>query len=238
MKERFTDTLAWLIVALGIVLSLILALQANAQWEEVPEHGTTLDLGGMADNKVQAFTGQALHAAEIGWIGLQATHVQADGETLSEDVNGRIQGDFGYLQVFGEVSRDMSSELKTDVGAYIRYILETKHLDFTVGAGNFLAREEVKAELGFEETDPTTLSYWLGSVGTSYSLHENINLYGQVIATPEARFKHWRGTVHFGLDIVISDRVTMKIQNQNDFSTEGETTEVQTQNSLIVSLNL
>ena len=209
---------------------------AKAQWEEAPEPGVTVNFGGSSNSKAQAFTGQALYAGSKGWVGLQGTQVSTDGEILSQDINGRAQLDIGYLQVFAEASRDTEAELTTATGGYFRYIATYKELDFIIGVGTFVEREALRKELGLDETAPTNLPYWLWSIGTDYQF-QNIGLHGQVIATPESRFKHWKGTAHFGVDIDLPQGVTLTFQNVNDFSNADGVTTIETENSIIASIN-
>ena len=136
----------------------------------------------------------------------------------------------------------MDTELATATGGYIRKVLEYNALDFIFGVGSFVEREQVRADLGLAETAPTVLPYYLWSVGAEVDLTDTIGSHARVIATPESRFRHWRGTVSVGMDIVLSDRWMLKLQSTVQFKTDAgadrKTTEMETENSLMLSLNL
>ena len=235
------DLYGWLILIITFVVVLFFAMTAPAQWEEVPEAGTTIDFGGTANADAQAFTGQAIHAGKKYWAGVQANQINADGEVKTQDLAARLQGGFDFygvsLQGFIEAERDTQSEFTTATGAYFRGIVAVKKLDFIIGIGSFVEREQVRAELGLDETAPTTLPYWLWSIGTDYNIRDNVGLHAQVLATPEGRFRHWKGTAHFGVDIILGQNLTLKLQSTNNFSTHGEDLTIDTENSALVSIN-
>lgn len=242
MSPPKIDLYGWLILIITFVAVLFFTMTAaQGQWEEIPEAGTTLDFGGTANSKAQAFTGQALHAGTNYWAGLQANQITADGEVKTQDLAARLQGGFDFLGVslqgFIEVERDMQSEFTTATGAYFRKVVAVRGLDFIFGVGSFVAREQVRAELGLDTQAPTVLPYWLYSIGTDYNLRKNIGLHAQIIATPESRFRHYKGVAHFGVDILLQENLTLKLQSTNDFSTHGGHLTTDTENSVILSLN-
>lgn len=242
MFNEKIDLYGWLILILTFIAVLFFTMTAaQAQWEEIPEAGTTLDFGGTANSKAQAFTGQAIHAGRNYWIGTQGSQISADGDVKTQDIAARLQGGFDFfrvsLQGFIEVERDMHAEFTTATGAYFRKVIAIRGLDFILGLGSFVAREQVRAELGLDTQAPTVLPYWLWSIGTDYNLRKNIGLHAQMIATPESRFKHWEGVAHFGVDILLQENLTLKLQSTNDFSTDGGHLTTDTENSVILSLN-
>lgn len=238
-SEHFRAYLFTLLIRIGLLLTVCIA---DAQWEEIPSQGTTLDLGGTANAKATAFTGQAIRAEKQYWAGAQFSQITADGAVLTQNLNTRLQGGYDFLRVslqgFVAAKRDMHSEFTTSLGGYFRKIQKVGQLDLVIGIGNFVEREQVRAELGLNTTDPTVLSYWLWSIGTKYDLRDTVGLHAQVIATPEARFKHWRGTATLGTDILLDTHLTLKLQSTTDFRTDStDGTAVDTENSVLLSIN-
>lgn len=231
----------WLGLMLCVIALLLSTTHTFAQWEEIPSRGTTVDFAGTANDEAAAYTGRAIWAAKNLWAGVQYSQIRADNEIKSEDLAARLQGGIDFLGVslqgFVEVERDMSSELTTGTGLYFRKVLEIEKLDIVLGVGSLIEREDVRADIGYEESEVTVLPYYLWSVGAAYDVNETVGLQGRVIAQPEGRFRHWKGTAEFGTDIVLSDVWTLKLQSTNDFSTDGDETEVDTENSMILRLN-
>lgn len=229
----------WLIVC--VIAMLFTSQNIFAQWEEIPSAGVTVDFAGTANDKAAAYTGTALWATKNLWAGVQYSQIRADDEIKSEDLAARLQGGVNFmgisLQGFVEAERDMSSELITSTGFYFRKVLEIKKLDLVLGVGSLIEREDVRADIGYEDSEATVLPYYLWSVGAEYDVTDTVGLHGRIIAQPEGRFRHWKGTAEFGTDIVLSDVWTLKLQSTNDFNTDGDEVEVDTENSVILSLN-
>lgn len=232
---------AWLWLIICVIAMLFATTNTFAQWEEIPSQGTTVDFAGTANNKAAAYTGTAIWATKNLWAGVQYSQIRADDEIKSEDLAARLQGGVDFigisLQGFVEVERDMSSELTTGTGFYFRKVLEIQKLDIVLGVGSLIEREDVRADIGYEDSEATVLPYYLWSVGAEYDVNNTVGLHARVIAQPEGRFRHYKGTAEFGTDIVLSDVLTLKLQSTNEFSTDGDETEVDTENSAILSLN-
>ena len=241
MKYLTHDAPAKLILLIAFMAVLFFTADTFAQWEEIPSRGTTVDFAGTFNNKANAFTGTAIHAGATYWAGVQGSQIAADGEIKSQDMAARAQGGVGFLgvsaQFFIEATRGMETEIATATGGYIRKVVEFNKLAVILGVGSFIEREEYRADLGLDETAPSVLPYWLWSAGTEYDLTTTVGVHARVIATPEGRFRHWRGTLDFGADIVLSDRWTLKLQSTTEFRTDGDAS-ADTENSVIFSLNL
>ena len=224
------------------LILLAIVMCAHAQWEEIPDAGLTVDLGGTANTKASALTGQSIYAGERGWAGVQISQITAAGEVITQNLDARVQSGFDVLgevsvQGFIAAERDMQSALTTATGAYFRKVVEFGRLDFILGIGSFVEREQLRSELGLDKTAPTVLPYWLWSVSTAYDFRDNVGIFAQVIATPEGRFRHWRGTATLGMDIIIASNLTLKFQSTSTFRNDKATFEVDTENSIIFSYN-
>ena len=115
----------YLILALAIFALIIGTSHSN--WEEVPDKGATLDVGGLLNDKASSYTAQAMYAGEHAWVGLQANEIRADGEIISQTIDARVQGgkdfDLAGIQFFVEANRSMDTDLSTSTGGYIRKII-------------------------------------------------------------------------------------------------------------------
>ncbi|MCY3739917.1 MAG: hypothetical protein OXH00_02735 [Candidatus Poribacteria bacterium] len=239
---------AWLWMIVFVVIALLFAHNTFAQWEELPSRGTTVDFALTANEKAQSIYGTAIHAGINYWFGLNGTQISHDGEVLSQDLNARLQGGFGFagasLQGFVEANRDMDSKIATSTGAYLRRVIEMKKLAIVFGGGSFIERDQFAELDTFDKEGTETdaggseiLPYYLLILGGEYDYSETIGLHGKVIGKPQANFASFGGVFDIGTDIVLNDQWTLKIQSTTEFEvTDGET-ETSTENSVILSLN-
>lgn len=234
MLYRRTLTLITILITL-----LLFTTTLQAQWEEVPSKGLTVDFAGTFNQDANAFTGTGIYAGCSYWIGVNADQITANKEIVSQDLEARAQAGLDLhgisLQAFIEAERNQDSELTTGAGGYIRKVIEIDKLDLTLGVGSLVEREEIRAELNLDAADPTVLPYYLWSIGAEYDLTETVGIHARTIATPEYSFDNWKGTFELGTDIVLSDTWTLKIQSTNEFEKDKP---LDTQNSVILSLNL
>lgn len=231
------------LLALMMLVAISQSVCWSQSWEELPETGTTLDFSGIFNAKATALGGQAIHAEKVGWIGVQGSQIAGDGEVLSQDIAGRVQGGFDTflgvnLQGFVEANRDMNTDLTLSTGAYLRYVLAFEKLKFVLGGGSLVAREDIRAEVGLDETAPEVLPYWLTIVGVEYDFSETIDVYGKVVGKPELNLSSFAGILDAGLDIVLSDDLTLKVAMQGEVAISQQGLSLSdTENSVILSLN-
>ena len=239
------DLYGWLILIITFVAVLFFALNAPAQWEEVPAEGTTLDFGGLFTDTASSYTAQAIHAGESYWIGAQASQIRADGETKAQDIAARAQKGFGFWGVsaefYVEANRNLDTDLTTSTGGYLRKVFAYDKLKLVFGAGSLLEREEVRADYGLEAVSPTTLPYWITIAAAEYDVSETIDMYAKVVGQPAIALNAFDGTLDIGLDIVLSERLTLKLQSVSEVSIDNKTDSTLelsgTENSLLLSLN-
>ena len=228
----------WFITLIYVMLCI--PQLSYGQWEEQPEPGTTLDFGGLQNDKASSYTAQAIHAGKHGWVGLQASQIRADGEAKSQDMDARVQIGKDFLnvslQVFAEGHRSMDTDLTLSTGGYLRKTLQLGKLDITVGGGSLVEREDVRADLGLEATDATVLPYWLAIIAGKYNFNDTVNFNARVIANPEVQLNHWKGTMDFGVDIRVARNAVLKFQSTHQFSTV-DGVETDTENTLLLSLS-
>ncbi len=193
---KLLSTPLWKTITLWAIICLFLCMLnlSYGNWEEVPAHGITLDLGGLLNDKASSYTTQAMYAGKHGWVGLQANEIRADGEIISQTIDARVQGGNAWLQLFVEGNRNMDTDLATSIGFYLRHTRQLDKVGLTFGAGTFAEREDIRADLGLEETDPTVLPYLLATVSGRYQLNDDVGFNARIIGTPEARFGHLKGT--------------------------------------------
>lgn len=211
-----------LLVMLAISLLITMALPVFATWEEVPGKGTQVDFGGIFNKDATAFDGTAIHAEKNFWVGINGSQVRAEGEIVSDDLSARVQGGFEMLGVslqgFVEQSRDIKSVSTIASGAYLRKVVEADSLDLIFGFGSLVEREEIRDDLGLDETSPEVLPYWLAIIGAEYDFASNIGLYSKIVGQPEISLSAFAGEFLVGVDIAIDDSLTLKIQSVSDVS--------------------
>ena len=242
MHRAKIDIYGWLILIFTILAALFLTIfTANAQWEEVPNTGTTLDFGGLFTDDASSYTAQAIHAGTSYWIGAQASQITADGETKAQDIAARAQKGFGFLGIsaefYVEANRNLDTALATSTGGYLRKVFVYDKLKFIFGAGSLLEREEVRADYGLEATDPTTLPYWIGIAAAQYQFTDKIGISTRFIGNPKLDFDKWKGNAEFALEVRVADNAILKFQSSNAFQQNPDGTEIDTENSVILSLN-
>ena len=229
----------FVIVSILVVLMFVALVQcSDASWEELPEKGQDIMIGGMSSEKATALDGMAIHAGDNYWIGVQGSRVSTEDITHQE-FGARAQGGFSAfgiaeVQGFIEVEHDMIYTHKT--GFYFRKVAQRDKLAMIFGAGSLIEGEEAQSDLGVEED--TVLPYWLAIVGAEYNYSDSIDFYAKVIGRPELNFGSFNGDFTIGIDIAISDTLTMQLQSSSEVSYSGDTFSFDdTENRLMFSLN-
>ena len=229
------------------ILFLYTVCPAYSQWEEIPEHGTTIDFGGIFNTKSTALNGTAIHAEENVWLGISGSQITGDGEVISQDLDARVQAGFDWdilsiqalsIQAFVEGERDMDSELTISTGAYLRKVIEYDQLDVLFGFGSLVERDDIKEELGLEEDSPDVLPYYLAIFGVEYDFRDNVGIHGKLIGQPHFALSHVNGKIELGADIILDDNLVLKIQSSTEFGFDNGNTYTDTENSALLSINL
>ena len=246
MHRTKIDIYGWLILIFSVIAALFFTVfTANAQWEEVPNEGTTLDFGGLfineADLQASSYTAQAIHAGTSYWIGAQASQITADGETKALDMAARAQKSFRFWGVsaefYVEANRNLDSDLATSTGGYLRKVFAYDKLKLVFGGGSLLERDEVRQDYGLEATDPTTLPYWIGIGALQYQFNDRIGFSTRFIGNPKIDFEKWKGQAEFAIEVRVADNALLKFQSTNAIEQQPDGTEIDTENSIILSLN-
>ena len=211
----------WVVYALiALILGTFLFLftfTCSAEWEELPEHGTEIGLGGTYDDGTTFFNGTAIHAGDGYWAGLQASKVK------EYDISARLQGGVDFLglgELQGFIEMDIEGELqdskfsqppKPSIGFYYRRVEEVKDLKALFGIGTlaYLEDEDTADDKGWSPTP-----YLLAILGLEYNFSDNVDLYGRLVGRPGG--DAFIGDLTLGLQTILSDKITFKLQAVGD----------------------
>ena len=224
------------------VLLMLIGPCLYAQWEELPSQGTTIDFGGIFNDKSAAFSGTAIHAGNSYWVGIDGSQVSAEENVISQDLAARLQGGLGFygfsLQAFVEANRDIQSDFALSSGSYIRKVVELDKLSLIFGAGSLVERDDVKEELGLDNTSPDVLPYWLAILGAKYNFSDTIDFYGKLVGKPEISLGSFEGGLTIGTDIILKENLTLKIRSDSEVILDSSEFSVsKTENSILLSIN-
>ena len=230
------------IFAVVAALTFMLVSSCVAQWEEIPDTGTTVGFGGIFDSDATAVSGTAIHAEESYWLGLTGSQIASAEEVISQDLSARAQAGVWFkgisLQGFVEFDRDLSDENTYTTGAYGRKKFEFDKLDLIFAVGSMVEGEDKKDEFGLEEDSVDVLPYYISIVGVEYDFRDNVGIFGKVIGNPSLDFSKTKGDFILGADIALDTNLMLKIQSQTEFEFSDGDSSVETESSILLSILL
>ena len=230
------------IFAVVAALTFMLVSSCVAQWEEIPDTGTTIDFGGIFNSEATAVSGTAIHAEESYWLGLTGSQIGSHEEIISQDLGARAQAGVWFkgisLQGFVEFDRDLSDENTYTTGAYGRKKFEFDKLDLIFAVGSMVEGEDKKDEFGLEEDSVDVLPYYISIVGVEYDFRDNVGIFGKVIGNPSLDFSKTKGDFILGADIALDTNLMLKIQSQTEFEFSDGDSSVETESSILLSILL
>ena len=211
---------------------------ADANWEELPEQGQDIALGGAFNEKATAIDGSAVHAGSNYWVGVQGSRISTKSETHTE-LGARVQGGFsafGLAEVQGFLELEHDETYTHQTGFYVRKVSEIDKLSLIFAAGSLIEGKEAQEDLGVKED--TYLPYWLGIFGAEYNYSDSIDFYGKVIGRPEIDFGSFNGDLLLGMDIQLSDELTFQVQSSSTLSYADKSVSFDdTENRFLFSIN-
>ncbi len=137
-----------------LLIAILLVSPAFAQWSDTSRSNLSIMTSGDRGSQANAVAG-VLHIDAInnldGYAAIYASRVNSDGDTLSENLNARLEGGWGNdtLGIYGYAAAESNLEKATRSvrwGYYGRY-LATENI--SVGAGNWAKNQaDIEEVLG------------------------------------------------------------------------------------------
>ena len=165
MKRFFVVyTIAWLIFL------FFLAQAAPAYYGDIAtdKESFTLGIAGQNANQITSLTALFPIENANGWAGAYVSRQVADGEVVSETLNGHLQGGFRVrgigVEAYIDVTRDKwrAIDLAIETGYFIRPGTWTwNDITFSGGAGNYTERRDEDEAIGRAKDDTSTTFGWL-----------------------------------------------------------------------------
>ena len=176
----------------------------------------TLGIAGQNANQVTSLTALFPIENANGWAGAYVSRQVADGELISETLNGHLQGGFKIrgvgIEAYIEATRDKwrAIDLAIETGYFIRPGTYTwNDITFSGGAGNFTERRDEDEAIGRDKADAATTFGWLAFVSGQWR-----NISGVVRYKPSLTFGESRIEGSLSLNHEISETVSLGITTQ------------------------
>lgn len=163
-----------LVVLLGVLLSIS---AAHGFYGDIAtdRESFTLGIAGQNANQITSLTALFPIKNVNGWAGAYISRQVADGEVVSETLNGHLQGGFKVrgigIEAYIEATRDKwrMIDLAIETGYFIRPGTFTWNaITFSGGAGNYTERRDEDEAIGRDKTDASTTFGWLAFVSAKW----------------------------------------------------------------------
>ena len=135
----------------------------------------TLGIAGQNANQITSLTALFPIKNANGWAGAYISRQVADGEVVSETINGHLQGGFKVrgigIEAYIEATRDKwrMIDLAIETGYFIRPgTFAWNDITFSGGAGNYTERRDEDEEIGRDKNDASTTFGWLAFVSAKW----------------------------------------------------------------------
>ena len=176
MKRFFVVyTITWLIFL------FFLAQSVPAYYGDIAtdRESFTLGVAGQNANQITSLTALFPIKNANGWAGAYISRQTADGEVVSETLNGHLQGGFLVkgvgIEAYASATRDKGRmiDLAIETGYFVRPGTYTWNVDksrfigditFSGGAGNYTERRDEDEAIGRDKTDASTTFGWLAFI--------------------------------------------------------------------------
>ena len=164
-------TIAWLIFL------FFLAQAAPAYYGDIAtdKESFTLGIAGQNANQITSLTALFPIENANGWAGAYVSRQVADGEVVSETLNGHLQGGFRIrgigVEAYIDVTRDKwrAIDLAIETGYFVRPGTWTwNDITFSGGAGNYTERRDEDEAIGRAKDDTSTTFGWLVFVSSKW----------------------------------------------------------------------
>ena len=168
MKRFFVVyAIAWLIFL------FFLAQSVPAYYGDIAtdKESFTLGIAGQNANQITSLTALFPIERANGWVGAYVSRQVADGEVISEVLNGHLQGGFDVrgvgIEAYIEATRDKwrAIDFAVEIGYFVRPGHYTwNDIIFSGGAGNYTERRDEDEAIGRDAADASTTFGWLAFV--------------------------------------------------------------------------
>ena len=162
------------VVLVGVLLSVSVA---HSFYGDIATDRESFTLGIAGQNTNQITSLMALFPLEgvNGWAGTYVSRQVADGEVVSETLNGHLQGGFAVrgigIEAYIEATRDKwrMIDLAIETGYFIRPGTFTwSDITFSGGAGNYTERRDEDETIGRDKNDASVTFGWLAFVSAKW----------------------------------------------------------------------
>ena len=175
-----------------VALISLFALSATAQFDNTPHDQRAIGIGLSGDRLSQSHSATAILPFNTnrfsGWAGVHALRTVAEGNTLSDVIQGRIEvgTDVYNWSVNGFVDAERNkatgTDLTTQLGYYLRLpAYENNGWVLTTGAGNYIENTQIAEDLGIP--DAGAVFRWFSYVMARYQ-----NVTSKLEYTPKSDF--------------------------------------------------
>ena len=204
------------VVVLGVLLSFSVA---HGFYGDIAtdRESFTLGIAGQNANQITSLTALFPIKNANGWAGAYVSRQVADGEVVSETVNGHLQGGFAVrgigIEAYIEATRDKwrMIDLAIETGYFIRPGTFTwNDITFSGGAGNYTERRDADEAIGRDKTDASTTFGWLAFVSAKWRNVSGVLRFKPSLTFGETRFE---GSLAFNHEI--SDTLSVGITTQS-----------------------
>ena len=203
------------VVLVGVLLSVSVA---HGFYGDIAtdRESFTLGIAGQNANQITSLTALFPIKNANGWAGAYVSRQVADGEVVSETLNGHLQGGFAVrgigIEAYIEATRDKwrMIDLAIETGYFIRPGTFTwNDITFSGGAGNYTERRDEDETIGRDKTDASTTFGWLAFVSAKWR-----NVSGVLRFKPSLTFGETRFEGSLAFNHGISDTLSVGITTQ------------------------
>ena len=177
----------------------------------------TLGIAGQNANQITSLTALFPIKSANGWAGTYVSRQVADGEVVSETINGHLQGGFRVrgvgVEAYISATRDKwrMIDLAIETGYFVRPGTWTwNDITFSGGAGNYTERRDEDEAIGRDAKDAATTFGWLAFVSGKWK-----NVSGVVRFKPSIDFEETRFEGSLAFNHELSDTTAIGITTQS-----------------------
>lgn len=213
MKRFFVVyTIAWLIFL------FFLARSAPAYYGDIAtdQRSFTLGIAGQNANQISSLTALFPIGGVNGWAGAYVSRQVADGEVVSETLNGHLQGGFRIrgigVEAYIDATRDKwrAIDFAIETGYFVRPGTWTwNDITFSGGAGNYTERRDEDEAIGRAKDDTSTTFGWLAFVSGKWR-----NVSGVVRYKPSLDFAEERIEASLSINQPITEQIGIGFSTQ------------------------
>ena len=220
MKRFFVVyIIAWLIFL------FFLAQSVPAYYGDIAtdKESFTLGIAGQNANQITSLTALFPIQRANGWAGAYVSRQVADGEVVSETLNGHLQGGFRIrgigVEVYIEATRDKwrAIDFAIETGYFVRPgIFVWRDITFSGGAGNYTERRDEDEAIGRAAGDTSTTFGWLAFVSGKWRNVSGVLRYKPSIDFADSMIE---GSLSFNHEL--SETASLGITTQSVFDSKS-----------------